>query len=214
MLKAVLFDFDGTIIDSLKHHLNSWKKAFSENGLELSDEEVVKKVFYQFGEEKNPKYKINDKILKLYLESIDEAIQEVEIHENIKETLESLKNKGLKMAIVSFVEKERIVPILKKFEIDSYFQLVLGYGDVEKVKPDPEVADKAMSVLGVKPEETLLVGDTGIDIQTGKNALTLTAFYNPEINRLYTDMELFRDSKPDIEFHHFDELLPKIQRFL
>lgn len=214
MLKAVLFDFDGTIIDSLKHHLIAWRKAFSGNGIELSDDEVIKKVFYQFGGENNPKYIITDKILDLYLDSIDEAIQEVEIHENIEENLKFLKGKGIKMAIVSFVEKERSIPILKKFNFDSYFQEVLGFGDVEKKKPDPEIALKAMKLLDVKPEETLLVGDTGIDIQTGKNAGTMTAFYYPEVNRLYTDMELFRDLKPDIEFHHYDEFLEKISRFL
>ncbi len=214
MLKAILFDFDGTIIDSLKHHLKAWRKAFSQNGIKLSDDEIVKKVFYQFGQEDDLKYKINDKIHGLYLECIDEAIQEVEVHENIKETLESLKKQGIKMAIVSFVDKEKILPILNKFKMGKYFQQVLGHGDVKNRKPDPEIAQKAMDLLGVKPAETLLIGDTGLDIQTGKNAKTMTAFFNPEANRLYTDMALFRDVKPDIEFEHYQDLLPKLERFI
>lgn len=214
MLKAVLFDFDGTIADSLKHHLTSWKKAFSDNGRELSDDEVIKKVFYQFHEEENPKYKLNEQILKHYLENIEAAFLNLELHENIEETLKFLHEKGIKMAIVSFVEKERIKPVLEKFKIDKYFQHVIGFGETEKVKPDPEIAFKAMQLLDVSPQETLLVGDTGLDMQTGKNAGTLTAFFYPEINRLYTDMELFRGIKPNIEFHHFNDFLQKIERFL
>lgn len=215
MLKAILFDFDGTIVDSLRVHLSAWRKTFNHFGKNLTDEEIVRDAFYTTKEEFIEKFNLDPvSFFELYYKNFDEVMTELELHENFDKILDAIKDSGLKLAIISFAEKEYVQKHLTRLNLATYFNIVLGHNDAKQPKPHPEIAQKAMQSLGVSADETLLVGDTALDIQTGKNANIMTAFYNPEINRLYTDMELFRDVKPDFEFHHYDEFLPHIENFL
>jgi HAD superfamily hydrolase (TIGR01549 family) len=212
MIKAILFDFDGTIVDSLRHHLSAWKQSFFDTGSDLSDEEIVEKIFYQVSED-NPKYKIDNLRIELYEKYLLEAYERLEKHQNIDRVLSKLNSLSIKMAIISLSESYIIHKHLKKLNIDKYFQFVLGWSDVEKPKPDPEIATKAISRLKVKPEETLLVGDTNLDIITGKNAGTMTALFLPHTNMSYIDLDVYRRTNPDFEFNDFSDFLERIERF-
>jgi HAD superfamily hydrolase (TIGR01509 family) len=214
MIKAILFDFDGTIVDSLKHHLTAWKRSFFETGSDLDDDEVIKRVFYQVNEEKDPKYKVNKLRVSLYEKYLLEAYENLEKHQDIDQVLTQLKQLSISMAIISFSESYIIVEHLKRLNIDKYFDFVLGWSDVEKVKPDPEIAIKAMNRLGVKPDETLLVGDTNWDILTGKNAGTMTGLFIPHTNMSYIDLDVYRKTNPDFEFDDFSTFIDRIKRFL
>lgn len=204
MLKAVLFDFDGTIVDSLKHHLHAWKKAFLDNGSDFSDKEVIENIFYPTTViNPDPKYKITDLHLEHYFKHIDEAYKNLETHEHVGELLEVLKDSDIKMAIISFMEVKRVNNGLKAVGLSEYFQTIVGWEDVEMKKPNPQIAYIAMERLGVKSSETLIVGDTNWDILTGKNAGTMTALYVPEVNLPFINIEEYRATKPDFEFDDF-----------
>ena len=145
---------------------------------------------------------------------MDEAIKEVELQPNIMRALDFIKKKGLKMAIVSYSNSEKIKEHIKPLEISHYFDLVLGGNDVKHRKPHPEIAKLAMKFLKVKPKETLLIGDNDFDVETGKNAKTFTALYTGEKNRAFTHPDYYRKLKPDFEFQDFSELPEKISHLL
>jgi HAD superfamily hydrolase (TIGR01549 family) len=214
MLKAVLFDFDGTIVDSLRHHLKAWKRSFLETGSDLSDEEVIRRVFYQPNGEDNPKYKVDGERFKLYEKYIDEAYENLEQHKDIDIVLEEFKKRSIKMAIISFAESYRIAAQLKKLKLEHYFEFILGGDTVENPKPNPEIALIAMNKLSVSPHETLLVGDTNWDILTGKNAGTMTALFIPHANMSFINLDVYRSTNPDFEFNNFQELFDRLIDFI
>jgi len=212
MIKAILFDFDGTMVDSLKHHLYAWKKAFLKTGVELLDDEIIKNVFYRHDDDsKDSKYTISDERLEIYYEHLEEAFQDLEKHEHLDEFLDYLAENKIKMAIISFADGKRIRIHLKRLGLDKYFQFVLGAEDVKKLKPDPEIANVSMERLNVIPKETLLIGDTNWDILTGKNAGTKTALFVPESNLKFIDLDAYRQTNPDIEFADFSELKKQVE---
>ncbi len=214
MLKAVLFDFDGTIVDSLKHHLHAWKRSFFETGSDLTDKEVVEKIFYQVESEKDEKYQLNAERFKLYEKYLDEAYENLEKHQDIDLTLAEFKKLSIKMAIISFSESYRIINQLKKLKLNNFFESVWGGDNVKKSKPDPEIANIAMDDLGVTPNETLLVGDTNWDILTGKNAGTMTALFIPHTNMSFINLDVYRKTNPDFEFNNFLDLLERVRKLV
>lgn len=216
MLKAVLFDFDGTIVDSLKHHLHAYHQAYNHFDKRLTDEEVVRDAFYTSVGVKTSLYGIKDKekFSELYYHNLDQAYKNLEVQENLIEVLDFLKKKKLELAIITLAPGKRTMDHLKGVNLDKYFDLVLGGEDVKHRKPHPEIAEKAMEKLGVNLDETLLIGDTDLDVKTGKNAGTMTALYIPETNLMYADLDIYRKINPDFEFKNFSELPSKITRFL
>lgn len=205
MLKAILFDFDGTIVDSLKHHLYAWKNSYRDMGSDLTDEEIIEKVFYQVEEKAEDKYRITDDHLIHYYRHLAEAYLNLEKHEHIDGLLELLKREGVKLAIISFMDGAHVRESLAKIGLDDYFSVVIGGKDVSTRKPDPQIANIAMDKLGVKPSETMVIGDTNWDILTGKNAGTLTALFVPNVNLPFIDVEYYRATKPDFEIDDYQK---------
>lgn len=95
--------------------------------------------------------------------------------EGVYETIRTLHENGFKMAIVSTKIHETVLKGLKLTNLDPFFDVVIGLDDVEHAKPHPEPVQKALTALGSKPEEAIMVGDNYHDIEGGKNAGVQTA---------------------------------------
>lgn len=216
MLKVVLFDFDGTIVDSLHLHLQVWRKAFEKFGKKPTDEEIIQYAFYSTDKEISSAFDIPDieKLNKLYYAHLDKVFEDLKLHENILDVFEWLKRKKIKMAIVSFAESAYLNAHLKRLNIGKYFEFAFGPDNVINPKPHPEIIEKALDGLDAKVNETLLIGDSEMDIKTGKNAKVLTALYLPKKNLMYVEVNKLRALRPDFEFHNFSELPGKLKRFL
>jgi pyrophosphatase PpaX len=91
------------------------------------------------------------------------------------ETVQTLKEKGYKIAIVTTKRLDVTLKGLRLTKLDQFFDIIVAYDHVKKVKPDPEPILLALEQLGSKPEESLMVGDNFHDILAGKNAGTKTA---------------------------------------
>lgn len=178
MIKAILFDLDGTLIDTNDLILKSFRHVFDTHlgHLTIEDEEIVK----TFGEplmgvmeryDKDRAKFLYDTYIK-YNEAIhDELTKEIK---GVKEGLTSLKNKGFKLAIVTSKRRAIALRGLKLFNLDRFMDVVITPEDTVKHKPEGEPVLKACEMLDVSPEEALMVGDSHNDILCGKNAGSLT----------------------------------------
>ena len=95
-------------------------------------------------------------------------IGSIKIYPYTKNTLENLKK--YKKSIITNTPKDCTIQILKKFDIEKYFNFILTSSDVKNAKPSPEIVFKSCEKLGVKPEEVVLVGDTDSDVKSGRAA--------------------------------------------
>ncbi|WP_209121426.1 pyrophosphatase PpaX [Alkalihalobacillus sp. BA299] len=99
----------------------------------------------------------------------------VKEYEGVFETIERLYQEGYKLAVVTTKMKNTALRGLEVTGLDRFFEVIVAIDDVEKVKPDPEPLEKAMTALGSTAETTIMVGDSQYDVLGGKNTGTKTA---------------------------------------
>lgn len=179
MYKAVVFDLDGTLLDSIDDLADSMNMVLEK---------------YDYATHDVGKYKtfIGDGVYKLVCRALpkedyqeefildcQKAMKEIygsrwniksKPYPGILELLKMLNEKGMKLAILSNKPHEFIQEIIKFFFADYTFDYVAGQRPDVPTKPDPTAALKIAEIIGVKPQECLYVGDTNTDMQTANNA--------------------------------------------
>jgi len=173
LIKAVLFDLDGTLINTNNLIIESFKYTLKKHlNLKLQDEDIVK----YFGE---PLATTLSRYDSENVESLLETYKAFnkESHDNLAVgfddavlALETLKAKGIKIAVVTSKRREMAEKGLKLFALYNLIDVLITPEDTLKHKPDGEPAIKACEELKVNPEESLMVGDSHFDILCGKNA--------------------------------------------
>jgi len=108
-----------------------------------------------------------DEYIRYSLKTHDKYIKS---YDHVEDGLIKLRNKGLKLAIVTSKRRETALKGLKCFDLEKYFDVIITPEDSKKHKPDGEPVLKACEVLKVSPVETIMVGDSHNDILCGKNA--------------------------------------------
>lgn len=165
-MKAVVFDFDGLIVDTETVWYESFKEVLSNHGLELS----VKQFARVIGTDDADLYAFIEKNLSSPVESvvIKEAAHklfavkmgEPVLRNGVKEYLIEAKELGLKIGLASSSSREWVEGYLKKLNIFSYFDVIRTRDDVSRVKPDPELYVKAVEALGVAMSEAFALEDS------------------------------------------------------
>lgn len=177
-IKAVIFDVDGTLLDTYRDLANAVNYALSENGLPTHSPEKYK-YFCGNGTEKMieralPEDKRNDGLIahlkKYYLDYYNKHTgEETFVYDGIKELIATLSDKGIKMGVVSNKIDCMVQQVVPEYFGDC-FQFVTGQLDGVPAKPDPALVFKAMEALSVEPSECIFVGDSGVDAMTGKRS--------------------------------------------
>ena len=178
MIKAVIFDLDGLLIDSEIISYKIYKEMLSEFGHDFSIEEYAQN-YSGKTEVKNVTNLIDTyslpftietgliKVLKIEDKFIEQGI---DLKTGAKELLKYLKDKGFKTAIASSSTKDRALTILKKHNFIEYFNDFVFGDEVEKGKPNPDIFLKACDKLLEKPEECLVLEDSEAGIQAAHSA--------------------------------------------
>jgi len=175
MFRAVIFDFDGTIVDSYEVHLESFRRALSKFGLTVEDREIYR----CFGK---PAKQILSEILPQQARAhVDELVKEkriqfietsleVRVFDGVEETLRYLKQKGIATALATSADRPSVLRVLSRFGLEGYFDVILSAEDVKAAKPNPEIFVRAADRLGVGIQECLVVGDSVFDVIAAREA--------------------------------------------
>lgn len=166
---AILFDMDGVLVDSL----DSWWKALNDALKAYKHEEITRDEFkkYYWGHDLRSnleKMGLNPEVVSFCNNVYGDHIDSVKIYPGTKKTLESLN--GFKKAIITNTPSSCADQILEKIGLKKYFDGVVTSDMVSIGKPNPEIVFKACSLLGVKPDSCILVGDTKSDVEAGRKA--------------------------------------------
>lgn len=177
MLKAVIFDFDYTLGDSASGIARSINYALTQLGHEERELEKIKKTIglslketyvVLTGDKDEEKAAQFAKFFKIKADQV--MVDNTVLYEGVKATLQSLRNRGYKTAIVTTKFHYRIEQILNKFDAAELIDLIVGAEDVKIEKPNPEGLLWAMEHLGVAKEYVLYVGDSLVDAKTAERA--------------------------------------------
>ena len=173
-MKLIMFDMDGTLINSGGMIANTINHVRENLGLEaLEKKYILEKVndpgvnsaefFYgtkHFTQEQG-------KLFETYY--YDHCLTDLEIYDGIKELLEDLKSDYI-FTVATNANSEFANRMLNHLEIGKYFKTIVGYNDVLKPKPHPEMVYKILEEIKTTKEKSLLVGDRHKDIQAAANA--------------------------------------------
>ncbi|MDR2486911.1 MAG: HAD-IA family hydrolase [Clostridiales Family XIII bacterium] len=173
-IDSVLFDFDGTIMDTNDAVLSSWQHVY--RTLE-GQERPAEEIYATFGEpievtvaNKFPGRDADEVIAVYRSYHVAHYEEMVRLFPGVMEMLDSLKADGYKMGVVTNRLRRTTVLGLEKYHIEGYFGSVICAGDAAKNKPAPDPALKALAQLGSHPGAAIFVGDSQHDILCGKNA--------------------------------------------
>ena len=178
MIKAVLFDLDGTLVNSLADLAASSNFALKEFGFPAHKTESFK-YFVGDGMPKLierilPSEKRDENTIKAVLNVFLEHYKEhycdnTTEYQGIFDALSIIKEKGISCAVVSNKKQDMAVCVTEKF-FGNMFSIVCGKREGFPAKPDPALTLQVIKELNVKPSECLFVGDSGMDMAVAKNA--------------------------------------------
>jgi pyrophosphatase PpaX len=203
-ITTLLFDWDGTVVDSAQLGLTAYEKTFAELGI-LFDHETYGVVYspnwlsvYEgLGLPKEQWQRADELWTQHYGE------QSAELIEGAGETLAELRRKGYRLGVVSSGNDCRINREIKEFRLAGFFEVVVCHEQIRNRKPHPEGLETAMSSLACSQTEVGYVGDTPEDIEMGKSAGVLTV----GVRSAYPTSWKLESHGPDIFLKTFDELL-------
>jgi pyrophosphatase PpaX len=177
-INTILFDLDGTLIDTneliISTYLHTLEKYFPGKYTREDVLPFLGPTLHEVFGEMDPD-RVEEMVLEYRTYNLANHDALVKEFVGVMETIETLKNKGYKLAIVTTKREDVAFKGLRLMKLDSYFDVMIAYDHVKKVKPDPEPIFLALEKLDSKPEEALMVGDNFHDVLAGKNAGTKTA---------------------------------------
>lgn len=207
LIRGIIFDFDGTLIDSyepITESLNQVREAFGKPPLALGEVKgMVGHGLEHLIEAAIGPDKIADGV-RIFRERYAIICESrTTILPQVRETLEELDRRTYQMAIATNKPSYFARDILKALDVEHLFVEVLGPNDVERPKPDPEMLEIIMSRLGLGSDETLYVGDMPLDIEVARNA-GVSVYALPTGSASRDDLLARR---PDRLLHKFSDLL-------
>jgi len=181
-ITTILFDLDGTIINTPKLIMESFKFAIKENSdYNLNDDEITNvlgqtldKAFKPFANDLNHL----NKMIQSFRDYSNIHGDDIKVFDGVYETLNYLKDKKYTLGIVTSKSKKIALKNLKDLNLVNYFNCVVTYEDTKLHKPNKEPLLKGLDLLGKAVEESIYIGDHENDIKAGKNALMKTGLMN------------------------------------
>lgn len=174
MKKYIVFDFDGTLLDTDQLIIDSWQAVFRRFRGKEADEELILSTFGEtvvntvkelFADEK-----LED-VIEVYREyQYAHSAGAYKLYDGIKELLDELIERGYSLSIVTSRLANTSMQYLEEMGIKDKFDVIITANDVAEHKPEPGPLLAALEKLGAEREEAIMLGDTRFDIGCCKNA--------------------------------------------
>lgn len=174
MIEAVIFDFDGTLVNTLPLLYRVFHTIFWEFNHENLTQEQIAQRFGPPEEVLLKKYlsptvwdQAMDRFFRLYEEGHGEDVQPTP---DVLHMLSAVRDQGFSMALVSNKGRKAMEISLQRTGLSQWFPIIITGDDVTHTKPHPEGLETAMKNLGVSARRAIYVGDSGSDIEAARNA--------------------------------------------
>ena len=172
MIKAIITDFDGTLVDTFEANLRAYQKAYQSVGLDITAEKYRECFGYRFERLMTATgvfdEKTADVIKEVKKEQYPNFFKYLIPNKALIELIDSFHNMGGKTAIASTARKENLMNVVNYLELGQMFDLIFAGVDVKQGKPSPEIYLKTMEALGVKPEEVLIFEDSPVGLKAAE----------------------------------------------
>jgi HAD superfamily hydrolase (TIGR01509 family) len=211
---AYLFDWDGTVAQTLGAWLKIAKETFSGYGIQAGDKDIVRLVF---GRARAGLLELGipeedfEGIFKGWTTAAQREMPQVPLYPGMPQVLAACKLRGKKLAVITATIRPVTQKVLDGHGLNDAFDVVVTGDEVRAHKPDPEGILFVLDHLGVPKHRAVMFGDSEKDILAAHNAgIDSVLFYPPEHKVFHTLAELQAD-KPTYTIHAWKELLDQLQ---
>ncbi|MDY4067519.1 HAD family phosphatase [Bullifex sp.] len=190
MIKGIIFDLDGTLLDSMDLWVRIDKEFLKKRGLEYTQDyskaitamEITETAIYTIN-----RYNLKESVSEVISEWKEMAINEYKNSINLKEGvtnfLNHLKEKGIKIAIATSSSKDFFIPCLERHNILNFFDVIVTSSDVGIGKSSPKIYFHAASKLGLSDNECVVFEDLPLALKCAKSAGFYTVGVYDEFNK-------------------------------
>lgn len=201
-----LFDWDGTLCDTLDIWTQAWVETMSEFDIQIDNKQAGLEVFYDWMS-LFEEYHIEPKPFCDHIEKlVKPRLTQARLVPQAFDTVKYLHDQGKKLAIVTSSDSRLIRELLVNHQMDQFFSSVVGRNDVNQSKPAPDMLLKALEEMEADRSGAIMVGDMPSDILAGKKVPMFTAVYYSEKNQTIHPKQEIIDSQPDWVIHNLIEL--------
>jgi HAD superfamily hydrolase (TIGR01509 family) len=191
MLKAVIFDMDGVLVDSMPYHADAWVSVFRDVGINIRREDIydiegsnhigiINLVFKKAGRTPEP---VDFLRLANKKQEIFSKINKAKVFDGIYECINSLKNKCL-LAVASGSDRAVVIDLIERFFPKTFTAIVTG-NDVKEGKPSPEPYLKAIEMLKANKNECIVIENAPLGVESAKRAglycIAIPTYVEPEL---------------------------------
>lgn len=172
MIKAIITDFDGTLVDTFEANLRAYQKAYQSVGLDITAEKYRECFGYRFERLMTATgvfdEKTADVIKEVKKEQYPNFFQYLIPNKALIELISSFHSMGGKTAIASTARRENLMNVVNYLSLEPMFDLIYAGVDVKQGKPSPEIYIKTMNALNVQPDEVLIFEDSQVGIEAAR----------------------------------------------
>lgn len=212
MIECVLFDLDGTIVNTNELIIGSFMHALKENNLPpITREQIIPHMGTTLQQQISAFSGLEDtSVLELSYRAYNNLHHDelIDSFPNVNETMEELSRRGIRLGIVTTKIRPTTLKALEMFDLLKYMETIVTVNDVTHPKPHAEPVLTAVRNLGVDPQRTLMVGDSTVDILSAKAAGVRVAAVSWSLK----GEETLRKYEPDYIIHDMKDLYEIVQQ--
>lgn len=172
MIKTILFDVDGTIIDTEYVMIHSLQRTLMEEKKQEVSERDLQYILGIPGKEAVKIFAANeaeaDHLLSKWGENVLSLSDHAQLFPNMREVIHELHAQDIRLGIVTSKTREEMKNEFDIFELNHYFDVQVNASDTKLHKPHPDPIQRAIDELGIKKEEAIYIGDSLYDMQSAK----------------------------------------------
>ena len=175
MVEAVIFDLDGTVVDSNELHVEAWREAFREYGKDFPTKELHRQIG-KGGDKYLPEF-LTERELREFGKELEQFradlfkrkyLERVRPFPRVRDLFQRIRDDGKRIALASSGNDTEVEHYVKLAELVEVIESRTSKSDVEHSKPSPDVFTAALNLLGVMPQDAIAVGDTPYDVEAAK----------------------------------------------
>lgn len=178
MPSGVIFDVDGTLVDSNDAHTAAWIDAFREFGFSDIEFERVRKMIGMGGDKILPELtglpeedergkKLLDRRKQIFLEKY---LPQLKPFPSSRQLVERIKREGMIAVVASSANKKELDPLLKVARVHDLMDATTSSDDAEDSKPDPDIVQAAVAKTNLTAAQLIMIGDTPYDVEAATRA--------------------------------------------
>ena len=176
-VQGVIFDVDGTLIDSNDLHAQAWVDALAENGYAVPFEQVRRLIgmggdkllpeVSDLDEESPEGKRITARRSEIFKQ---QYLPKLRPFAGVEELLRHMRDSGVRLVVASSAQGDELTTLLEVAKANDFFMATTSSSDAESSKPDPDIVEAALQRIELRPEQVVMIGDTPYDVQSAGKA--------------------------------------------